>query len=184
MVYGTSLTLPADLLVPSTENVMHNAADYSHQLKAYMQEQRPIQTAHNVGANQYNYVDSSLLTCEKVLVRNENRRGLQANYKGPFKVVERSAKYFTIELANGTPDNVSIDRLKACYNYEQALPKPLAPAQLVNAGAAPLSGSSYRTPSNDVRLDSTADTSGTKVLDRLITTRSGRVIRTPARFKQ
>ena len=51
MVHGSSLTLPADLLVPSSENIVHNEADYSHRLRKYMQEQRQIQTTHNVRAN-------------------------------------------------------------------------------------------------------------------------------------
>ena len=134
LVYGIPLTLRADLLVPSTEYITHNAMDYSHLLKCYMHRRLggPITTTHNVSANPHSYIDHSLQTHEKVLICNEAKKGLQPNYKGPLKVRNRDAKFFSVELANGTPDNVSIDRLKACYTWEQALPKPQLPAQLVS----------------------------------------------------
>ena len=47
IVYGSSLTLPANLIVPSSERIQHNALDYSHRLKAHMQNVLPIITRHN-----------------------------------------------------------------------------------------------------------------------------------------
>ena len=182
IVYGSSLTLPADLLVPSSGNIVHNEADYSHRFRKYMQEQRPIQRTHNVRANPYSYVESALLTCEKVLIRNKNKRGLQANYSRPFKVLQRSAKYFTVEQANGTPNNVSIDRLKACYTYQQALPRALAPEQLVTHRSGTTAGASQAMPSGDVRLDATFDSVDAPGTDRFVTTRVGRQVRPPRRY--
>ena len=146
-----------------------------------MQEQRQIQTTHNIRANLYSYVESALLRCEKVLIRNENKRGLQANYTGPL-VLQRSAKYFTIERANGTPDNVSIDRLKACYTCQQALPRALAPEQLVTHRSATAAGASQAMPSGDVRLDATGHSADAPGIDRFVTTRVGRNVCPPRRY--
>ena len=57
-------------------------------------------------------IDQKLATCTHVFVRNENRRGLMPNYSGPYKVIERNSKHFTIRLDN-KDDKVSIDRLKS-----------------------------------------------------------------------
>ena len=67
-------------------------------------------------------LDPKLEICTHVFVKNENRKGLAPNYKGPYKILNRNPKYFSIEI-NGKPDNVSIDRLK-CANLELDSEKP------------------------------------------------------------
>ena len=42
VVYGSSLTLPADLITPSSERIIHNTLDYSHHLKAHMKNVCPV----------------------------------------------------------------------------------------------------------------------------------------------
>lgn len=58
-------------------------------------------------------VPKDLLSAPFVFVRVDgHRRPLDRPYKGPYKVVSRFDKYFTLEIGNRR-DNVSIDRLKA-----------------------------------------------------------------------
>ena len=52
-----------------------------------------------------------------VYVRHDAHRGpLQRPYKGPFKILKTTDKFFTLDV-NGPPDTVSIDRLKVAVAY-------------------------------------------------------------------
>ena len=75
VVYGCSLTLPADLITPSSERITHNALDYSHCLKAHMQNVRPIITHHNTAANKNYHCDPDLDTCSKIFLKKMNKTG-------------------------------------------------------------------------------------------------------------
>ena len=57
-------------------------------------------------------LNKKLFTCSHVFVQHDGvKLALQRPYNGPFKVIERSEKYFKINLY-AIIDNVSIDRLK------------------------------------------------------------------------
>ena len=61
------------------------------------------------------YIDERLHTCSAVYIRVDRvRKGLEPSYTGPFKVVQKSDKYFTIETSHSTK-NISLDRLKPAY---------------------------------------------------------------------
>lgn len=65
-------------------------------------------------------VPPELCTADQVLVRVDAvRTGLQSPYQGPFKVLKRHPKFFTIDK-NGSPTTVAIDRLKKFH----ATPQP------------------------------------------------------------
>ena len=129
LVYGTPLTLPGDLITPSEVHEYPRCADYSYQLREHMENIRPIVTKHHTKRGEDgSYVDPRLQTCSRVLLKRMNKHSLQKNYTGPHEIVARHDKYFTIRLPNGTSDNVTVDRLKACYTLEEALPPPAQPA--------------------------------------------------------
>ena len=94
IVYFTSLTLPIDLVMKSTEDIIHNTLDYSHHLKAHKHNVCPIETRHNAAHNKNYHLDPALQTARKILLRRINKTGLQDNYEGPFDVITRSDKYF------------------------------------------------------------------------------------------
>ena len=122
IVYGSSLTLPADLITPSSEKIEYNALDYSHRKKEHMQSVHPIMTHHNTSASKNYPRDPALDTCSKVFLKKINKTGLQDNYLGSFDIVARSEKYFTIRLNNGKIDNVTVERIKPCFSQTHALP--------------------------------------------------------------
>ena len=74
VVYGSSLTLPADLITPSSERIEHNILYYSHRLKAHMQNVRPIVTCHNTALNKTYHRPRSRNLQENLPQKNEQNR--------------------------------------------------------------------------------------------------------------
>ena len=61
------------------------------------------------------HVDPGLHTQSHVFIRQDSvRKPLQQPYKGPYKVLSRTQKHFTVEV-NGRQEIVSVDRLKPAY---------------------------------------------------------------------
>ena len=82
-----------------------------------MRELSPVEMAHHVSSPKI-HVPASLEVADHVYVRTDAvRQPLVRPYTGPFPVTKKSAKSFTI-LKNGKPDEVSIDRLKPAYSFE------------------------------------------------------------------
>lgn len=115
-VTGTSFLLPRQML--DTETQLEFTSDKVRKLATEMYKldmQKLSQSfLHSIPKD---YVPKDLKKCSHVWLRVDRvRRPLEAPYSGPFKVVSRHSKYFTIELPNGHPSNVSIDRLKPVHN--------------------------------------------------------------------
>lgn len=56
-----------------------------------------------------------LATSTHIFIRhNATRKLLQPPYNGPFPVVKRTDKYFTVDI-NGHKDTISVDRLKPAH---------------------------------------------------------------------
>lgn len=120
-IYGTALTLPSDLILPYKQGIPVNVDDYTNRLTSYMQFVPPATTRNPPYHSQ---LDKSLKSCTHVFVRNNTKKGLQQNYKGPYKILTRNNKYFILELPAG-PDTISIDRLKAAHLAEEYLFPPV-----------------------------------------------------------
>ena len=110
-VYGCELNLPSDLLLPRNNHSYLDVGSYTYKLMKAMHV-----LPHVKSRPQTNYfqLDPALDSCTHVFVKNNAKIGLQPNYKGPFLVLSKNPKYFTIQLANKV-DQVSIDRLKAAH---------------------------------------------------------------------
>ena len=82
-------------------------------LREVMHKQHPVPTQHH-GKRSF-YVPHSLTDATYVFVRHDAVKApLQRPYDGPFLVVKRNEKYFTINK-NGSYDTVSLDRLKPAF---------------------------------------------------------------------
>ncbi|OON15456.1 hypothetical protein X801_08741, partial [Opisthorchis viverrini] len=75
---------------------------YVSRLQDHMRTTRPADTHKSSRLTQ---VNPGLSSCTHVFVRVDSvKRPLQYPYDGPFKVISRKDKYFTIEK-NGKPDS-------------------------------------------------------------------------------
>ena len=156
LVYGTTLRLPAEFFT-STITSTDDPSTYVTRLKSTMSKLKPLpvrpQPQHK------SHVSNTLSHCTHVFVRHDGvRKPLQPVYDGPFKVLKRSDKHFTLQYPNRT-DVVSIDRLKTAHIDTSS------PANPPNTESTPSPVTSTCTPS-------------TEVLPTRIT-RSGRHVRWP-----
>lgn len=115
VVFGTSLRLPIDLIRGRDSSQPLNLRSYVDNLREVMQKILP--PVSRSLPNEKDKTLKNLDTCPYVFVRNETKRGLQANYRGPFRVLNRNEKYFTVQL-DKCVDTVSIDRLKPAFRLE------------------------------------------------------------------
>ena len=114
LVYGTTLRLPGQFFQPIAATAEDTSA-FVIELRETMSKLRPS-TPGSHAKNKTFYVSKDLQTCTHVFIRHDAvGTPLQQPYDGPYEVMNRSAKYYKINI-NGRLDNVSIDRL----NYGKA----------------------------------------------------------------
>ena len=101
MLYGSSLRLPGEFLFPQKEQ-FH--IEYVQHLRSFVQNLKP--TPLRKPTPRSVYIDRKLSTCSPVFVRHDVVKiGLQRPYDGPYKVLQRTDKYFKVNL-NVIVDNV------------------------------------------------------------------------------
>ena len=112
LVYGTSLRLPGEFFTPQAI-ANTDPASYVTQLKSTMKALRCTPTRRPLTSNRHQ--DKSLRSATHVFVRHDAvRKPLQPPYDGPYRVLDRSDRFYTLDL-NGRKDSVSIDRLKPAH---------------------------------------------------------------------
>ena len=113
LVYGTPLSVPGDFW-PSTAAPSHSPdSAFLPWLRGVVQKQNPIPMSRH-GSTSTN-MPPELTNCLYVFLRQDShRRPLAAPYEGPFKVLQRGAKSFQIDIG-GRTETVSVDRLKPAH---------------------------------------------------------------------
>lgn len=156
LVYGTTLRLPGEFFTGSPQDSCTATAAYAHRLRDIMENLRS--TPPRRAAPRVVHVPSELASCTHVFVRHDAvHRPLQPPYDGPFRVLRRGEKQFTIDV-RGHHKVVSLDRLK--------------PAHIEDADTVSHAPSSVTPPSKTPLVQ-------TRQVTR---TRSGRVSRAPRRW--
>jgi len=113
LVYGTTLRLPGAFFSPSSDDPSPNPTLYVTTLRNRMRLLKA--TPPRSGSQSVADGIRSLQEASHVFVRHDAvRKPLQPPYDGPFKVIERSDKYFIVDL-HGRHDSVSVDRLKPAF---------------------------------------------------------------------
>ena len=103
-LFGSCRQSSNDLSLPDISNCFA----FMENMRFHKKISRPL-------PNNKPFIEKRLSKCSNVWVRNNAPSGpLAPLYNGPYKVLNRYKKYFTILCNRIGPINVTIDRLKAC----------------------------------------------------------------------
>lgn len=178
MVFGCTLSLPNDFISPAPDDSIPDPSNYVSRLKQHMSKLQPALTRPSSHPVQ---VHPDLSKCTHVWIRTDAvRKPLQPHYQGPYKVIDRQEKFYTLDI-NGSKNTVSIDRLKPANvqgmstqpedtPIPQPQPTPTSPA--TTSAATPTTTQKPQEPNSEVTRTTTR------------TTRSGRRVHWPRRYVQ
>ncbi|CAK1588894.1 unnamed protein product [Parnassius mnemosyne] len=148
LVYGQTLSLPGQYLSPIDDYTTADITEYVTCLRYCMAKLTPKQTSWHTSTTTPFYIPRDLHTSSHVFLRRDHVRGsLEPLYDGPFKVLDKHAKYYTIDI-RGKKNNVSVDRLKPAYMTKEIQdPEPKVPMEpIVNMEKIMRSGRRLRFP--------------------------------------
>ena len=110
------------------------------------------------------------------------KRPLMQPYSGPFQVLERNDKTFTLDRS-GKPWVVSIDRLKPCFTYDMSVPSNSSPTTSPSAPPAATASAPRSVPPAAPMPQTQQDRSVPPTsLDLRRTSQFGRRLKPPDRF--
>ena len=133
LVYGTTLRLPGQFMT-STSSTALDPTVYVDRLQHAMHDLKPVQPRSQAVKS---YLPKDLSTCTHVYVRTDSvRTPLQPPYTGPYPIIQRHDKHFTLDI-RGRKEHISIDRLKVAYLDSDLLPSS---PSLVIPGSSPSKG--------------------------------------------
>lgn len=111
LVYGQPLRLPGQFFRASKSPTTH--PEFLKQLRSHFDVLRPTNTSNHSRAQVF--VHKDLATSTHVFVRQDLvRKPLEQPFKGPYQVIKKTDKFFTLQVGNKT-QNVTVERLKPCY---------------------------------------------------------------------
>ena len=112
ILYGQPLRLPGAFF-PDRKNIQDDVHDYIRVLQDTMESYKYKSPSWHGNDNANRTVSKLLDTCSEVYILQPGLKpSLQNPYKGPYKVLKRNDKVFTVLLSNGQIETVSMDRLK------------------------------------------------------------------------
>ncbi len=146
LVYGVPLRLSGSFFTsPLTSPTTTPTADYIRHLTQTMSNFRPVpprSPSHRIV-----YVNPDLFQQSHVFLRRDSIcRPLQSPFDGPYRVISRMKKHFSIDV-RGKHEIVSVDRLKPAHLEHMPtpiIPKYQTPLPPQNA-VSPVNGSHHRT---------------------------------------
>jgi hypothetical protein len=121
LVFGAPLTVPGDFVSSNTQP--DTPSQRLRELRQTMKTFVPVPTSQHKPVSAF--VPHTLKASPFVFVRHDAyKKPLQAPYTGPYKVLEQEEKNFILDIG-GTPERISIDRLKPAH-LDMTYPVPLA----------------------------------------------------------
>ena len=177
MVYGEPLRIPGEILVPVTQQT--DPSTFIQQLRSNMTRLRPTPASRHAVPG--TFIHKDLVTSTHVFLRHDGiRRSLQPPYSGPYLVISRTDKTFTI-LVRDRQTTVSADRVKPAYFLQDANSNDSGPNGKPTCPAAP-TFSSTPEPASLPNADTGPFPSSTFSKPFPTTTCSGRTVHFPAHF--
>ena len=166
LVYGTTLRLPGEFFDPESSAAFADPADYVTRLKLIMSKLKATPVRKQLPRK--TYVCDELSSATHVYVRHDGvKKPLQQPYDGPYKVLKRNNKHFTVEI-RGKRNTISLDRLKPAHlDLPPTLSESLQAATPVSTQQPPESPNKPPEPNPATTP---------------VTTRSGRRVHWPKRF--
>ncbi|XP_064485999.1 uncharacterized protein LOC135398526 [Ornithodoros turicata] len=112
MVCGATLRIPGDFFPTPANPPLTDLTSYVDRLRNTMAQLRPQPSRP---CTRPSFQHPLLESATHVFVRYDGtRKPLQHPYDGPFRVIKRSQKHFTLQVRN-RQDTLSIDRLKPAF---------------------------------------------------------------------
>ncbi|GFY76348.1 DUF5641 domain-containing protein [Trichonephila inaurata madagascariensis] len=128
MVFGKTIVLPGEFFEPSSQTPT-DPSEFLLRLRETFRTLKP--TSASCHSSTSCFVHTALKTCSHVFVRVEGLKpSLTAPYQGPFEVLSRTDKHFTIKI-NDMTSTISIDRLKPAFLLKDSTKEPF-PVQKSN----------------------------------------------------
>ncbi|GFU40357.1 retrovirus-related Pol polyprotein from transposon 297 [Trichonephila clavipes] len=130
MVFGKTIVLPGKFFEPSSQTPI-DPSEFLLRLRETFRTLKP--TPASCHSSTSCFVHTALKTCSHVFVRVEGLKpSLTAPYQGPFEVLSRTDKHFTIKI-NDRASTISIDGPKSAFllNDTDSTKKPF-PVQKSN----------------------------------------------------
>lgn len=164
LVYGSTLRIPGEFFTSSKPQQIDS--DAVNQFRESMRALRPTDTAHH--SIQKTFVSKDLFTATHVFIRNDSiRPSLSHPYDGPFEILHRKEKYFSINI-RGRRANVSIDRLKPAFTANDELSSAVPQLEAQTTSEKQID------PANDATTNGQQATKSTRV---------GRKVTIPRRYR-
>ena len=117
-LYGSPLAVPGQFLASEEPP----AADFLQRLRSTMADFLPPAPVHCSPPDPKVQLPAALQSARFVFVRDDaHKPPLSPLYRGPYRVVSRSAKFFRLMLGD-KEDSVSVDRLKPVFSTEDVTP--------------------------------------------------------------
>ena len=113
LVYGSEVMLPGEIFSPSNKTPQN---EFFIKLQDIIRSIKPTATSYH--GEKSAFVSPNIKTTPFVFVSNFNNSFPKPNYTGPYKVLNRSEKFFDVNI-NGDTRRISIDRLKPAFTLSE-----------------------------------------------------------------
>ena len=182
LVYGGPIRLPGSLVDPAAASTSRPTSDFVDDLSQRIASSAPAPVSFHRSDLASRTIPDSLRRASFVYVRHDAvRRPLVRPYDGPFRVLRRNDKVFVI-MRSGSEYSVSIDRLKPAFTWSDVGLQEDRQGSFIGTQSssprAPVPAPSLVFPSSP-----SPSRAPVPVAPRTPTTRSGRPVRLPARFR-